>query len=130
MKKNDFFEWIGNFHKFGIKLGLDRIKYICEKLENPQDNYKTIHVGGTNGKGSVCRIIGSILKKSKYKVGIYTSPHLERFSERIIINDKEITEKDISFIFKKIKPIVEEMQKKNMEPTYFEVVTAISFLYF
>lgn len=130
MKDKDFFEWIDTFHKFGVKLGLERIKYICEKLGNPQNNYKTIHVGGTNGKGSVCKLLGSILKESKYKVGIYTSPHLERFSERIVVDGKEISEKDLSLIFQKIKPIVDEMQEKNMNPTYFEIVTAISFLYF
>jgi len=130
MKERDFFEWIDSFHKFGVKLGLERIRYICEKLGNPQDDYKIVHVGGTNGKGSVCRVLGSILKESGYKVGVYTSPHLERFSERMTINNKEISEKDLIFIFKKIKSIIDEMKEKDIAPTYFEIVTAISFLYF
>jgi len=130
MEEKEFFEWLDDFQKFGVKLGLDRIKYICEKLGNPQNDYKIVHVGGTNGKGSVCKILGSILKESNYKVGIYTSPHLERFSERIVIDGKEISEKDLFLIFKRIKPIIDEMQTKNINPTYFEIVTAISFLYF
>ena len=62
MKPKDFYDWVNNFHKFGIKLDLSRINYICKKLDNPQDKYKIVHVGGTNGKGSVCRFLGSILK--------------------------------------------------------------------
>jgi len=130
MKSKDFFDWLNNFHKFGIKLDLSRINYICKKLDNPQDKYKIVHVGGTNGKGSVCRFLGSILKESGYKTGVYTSPHLERFSERITINNEEISEKDILRIFEKLEPIVDEMEKKEMTPTYFEIVTAICFLYF
>ncbi len=130
MIKKDFYDWLNSFHKFGVKLDLSRIKYICRELKNPQNDYKIIHVGGTNGKGSVCKYLGSILKESDYKTGIYTSPHLEKFSERITVDNKEISEKELNTIFKKIKPIIDEMIKKDMNPTYFEIVTAISFLYF
>ncbi len=130
MTYEDFTNWLDNFHKFGVKLDLSRINHICKELKNPQNDYKIVHVGGTNGKGSVCKFLGSILKESGYKTGIYTSPHLERFSERITINNKEISEKDLVKIFKKIKPIIDEMQKKDIYPTYFEIVTAIAFLYF
>ena len=130
MTDKNYHDWLNSFHKFGVKLDLSRIKHICKELKNPQNSYKIVHVGGTNGKGSVCRFLGSILKESGYKTGIYTSPHLECFSERIKVNNKEISEKELNTIFKKIKPIVDEMIKKDMNPTYFEIVTAIAFLYF
>lgn len=122
--------WISSFEKYGMKLGLDRISYICKKLGNPQNNYKIIHVGGTNGKGSVCKFLGSILSFSGFKVGIYISPHLQRFSERFVINNKEISKSDISSLVEKIKPIVEDMNRNGDNPTYFEILTAMAFQYF
>jgi len=130
METKRFFDWLNSFQKYGVKLDLFRIKHICKELKNPQNDYNVVHVGGTNGKGSVCKLLGSILKESGYKTGVYISPHLERFSERITINNKEISEKDLVKIFEKIKPIVNEMKEKNMVPTYFEIVTVICFLYF
>ena len=130
MTYEDFTNWLNSFHTFGVKLDLNRIKHICKKLNNPQKNYKIIHVGGTNGKGSVCRFIGSIISKSGYKTGVYTSPHLERFLERITIDNKEIKKEELTSIYKKIKPVVDDMIKKDNFPTYFEIVTAIAFLYF
>ncbi|UCF49207.1 MAG: bifunctional folylpolyglutamate synthase/dihydrofolate synthase [Thermoplasmatales archaeon] len=122
--------WLYSFEKFGIKLGLDRIKHICNKLGNPQNNYKIIHVGGTNGKGSVCRFLESALVNCGYNVGTYTSPHLQRFSERFVINKKEISEAEIEKLISKIKPIVDEMAIKNNSPTFFEIVTAMAFQLF
>lgn len=121
-------DWLDSFQRFGIKLGLERIEHICEKLGNPQKNYKIIHVGGTNGKGSVCRFLESILRCSGYNVGIYLSPHLQRFSERIVVNNKEISESEIVSLVENIKPIVDEMKENT--PTYFEIVTAMAFQYF
>ncbi len=123
-------KWLYGFQKFGIKLGLERINCIVEELGHPQKNYKIVHVGGTNGKGSVCRVIGSILEKAGYKVGIYVSPHLQRFSERIIINNKEISEDEIVLLVEKIKPIIDDMLSKDNVPTFFEIVTAMAFQYF
>ena len=122
--------WVSSFQKHGMKLGLERIIKICHGLGNPQEKFKTIHVAGTNGKGSVCRFIGSILSQNSYNVGIYTSPHLQRFTERIIVNGSEINEEEIIDLVKKIRPIVEKLIKTNDAPTYFEIVTAMAFLYF
>ena len=80
MNYKEALNWLDNFSEFKIKLGLERIKILCDKLDNPQDNFKIIHVGGTNGKGSVCRYIGSILTNSGYKTGVYISPHIQRFT--------------------------------------------------
>ncbi len=123
-------DWLYSFQKFGIKLGLDRIKHICKKLGNPQNNYKIIHVGGTNGKGSVCRFLESALVNSGYKTGTYTSPHLQRFSERFVVNKKEISESVIVRLVEKIKPIVKGMIEEDNIPTFFEIVTAMAFQYF
>jgi dihydrofolate synthase / folylpolyglutamate synthase len=130
MNYSDFSKWITSFHRFGIKLDLNRIKYLCKKLENPQNKYKTIHVAGTNGKGSVCTILESILRENHYKTGIYTSPHLECFQERIKVNNNKVSKEELTKIYGKIKPITDEIQKKNINPTYFEVTTAMAFEYF
>jgi dihydrofolate synthase/folylpolyglutamate synthase len=130
MEYNVAIKWLYSFEKFGIKLSLERIDFICKKLGNPQNKYNTIHVGGTNGKGSVCKFIGSILTSAGYTVGVYTSPHIQRFSERFVIDNNEISEVEIIFLIEKVKPIIEEMIKNNNIPTFFEITTAIAFQYF
>jgi len=130
MNYKETIDWLYSFEKFGIKLGLERITHICKQLGDPQKNYKIIHVGGTNGKGSVCRFLQSILTLSGYKVGVYTSPHLQRFSERFVIDNKEISENDVVLLVEKVKPIIEEMTKNDNTPTFFETVTAMAFQYF
>ena len=123
-------EWLYGFQKYGIKLGLDRIRYISKKLASPEKNYNTIHVGGTNGKGSVCKILESIFVCNGNNVGVYTSPHLQHITERITVNKKNITNKELISLVEKIKPIVDDMVKKGTAPTFFEVFTAIAFEYF
>jgi dihydrofolate synthase/folylpolyglutamate synthase len=130
MNYKNCIDWLNSFEQFGIKLGLNRIRYICKKLGNPQDCYNIIHVGGTNGKGSVCKYLESILVNNGYSVGTYTSPHLQRITERFIVNKKEISKKEIISLIVKIKPIIKEMVNNNNSPTYFEIVTAIAFQYF
>ena len=78
--------------KFHIELGLDRVKKISNILKNPQDKIKTIHIAGTNGKGSTCAIISAILQENGLKVGLFTSPHLEKYNERIKINNQPISD--------------------------------------
>ena len=130
MNYKDCIKWLNSFEKFGIKLGLDRIEYICNNLGNPQDFFKIIHVGGTNGKGSVCRFLESVLVNNGFIVGTYTSPHLQRFSERFIVNKKEISKNEIVNLVAKLKPIIDKMMEEKNIPTYFEIVTAMGFLYF
>lgn len=112
-----------NREKFGMKLGLKNIKNLLNKLDNPQEKFKTIHVTGTNGKGSTCSFIFEVLKNQGYKVGLYTSPHLVNFRERIRINNDLISKDDIIKYVEIISPLVEN-------ETYFEVITALAFLYF
>lgn len=106
-----------------IKLGLGRVYQLLDKLGNPEKKIRCIHVAGTNGKGSVCAMLHSILAESGYKVGMYTSPHLKKFNERIRINDKLITDKEIVEYFLKIKPFITSQ-------SFFEITTAMAFLYF
>ncbi len=130
MKYNQAIEWLYSFEKYGIKLSLERIVFICQKLGKPQNNYDVIHVGGTNGKGSVCKYISSILTSAGYRVGLYTSPHIQHFSERFVIDNNEISEDEIVFLVEKVKSIVDEMIKINNIPTFFEITTAMAFEYF
>ncbi len=104
-------------------LGLDRIEALLKKLGNPEKKLKCIHVAGTNGKGSVCAMISSILVDAGYKVGMYTSPHLKRFNERIRTNNKMISDKDIVTYYLRVKKYVTNQ-------SFFEITTAMAFLYF
>lgn len=108
-----------------IKLGLDRIRRLMRRVENPHLEFPVIHIGGTNGKGSVAAILAAVLKEAGYKVGLYTSPHLMRFNERIKVNGQEIPDEEL----KSIKLKVEEIQG-DIDLTVFEKLTAIAFLYF
>jgi len=123
MNYNQVIKYLNNREKFGIKLGLKNIRLLLKKVGSPHKKIKCIHVAGTNGKGSCCAMISSVLQEAGYKVGMYTSPHLKRFNERIKINNKEISNKDVVKYFLKTKPHITTQ-------TYFEVVTAIAFLYF
>lgn len=113
--------------KFYINLGLERISSILKLLGNPQDKLKCIHVAGTNGKGSVCAIIASILQKAGMKTGLYTSPHIFEYTERIKINDVDIDKDDFA---KYVFEICEIADKNNIHLTEFEILTAIMFKYF
>lgn len=111
-----------------IDLGLERMLQLMERLGNPHLDIKTVHIAGTNGKGSTAAFISSVLCKAGYKTGLYTSPHLERFSERIKINGVEISEDAIDAISDAVKAAGTSLPAG--EPTYFEFTTSIAFLYF
>lgn len=113
--------------KFYINLGLERISAVLDLLGNPQDKLKFIHVAGTNGKGSVCAIIASILTEAGMKTGLYTSPHIFEYTERIKINGCEISKDDfVKYIFE----ICEIADKNDIHLTEFEILTAVMFKYF
>ena len=116
-------DYILGRERFGIRLGLKNISGLMKSLGNPHNSFKSVHVAGTNGKGSVCAFISSILQKAGYKVGLYTSPHLFDFKERIQVNGEEISEETVVRLLDKIKPFIKDH-------TFFEVITAIAFLYF
>jgi dihydrofolate synthase / folylpolyglutamate synthase len=131
MNYKEAIEYIENTGKFGINLGLQRIERLCTLLGNPEKNLKIIHVGGTNGKGSTTTFISSVLMKQGYRVGIYTSPYIERFTERIKINETEIREEEIASNVNEMLPLIEVLISEGLEhPTEFEIITAAAFKYF
>ncbi len=115
------------FQRFGVHLGLERILTLLNALENPQRQVPIIHVAGTNGKGSVCAYLSSILSAAGYKVGRYTSPHLVDWTERICINQQPISISDLEAILKQIQRAIDPNKES---PTQFEVITAAAWLYF
>lgn len=131
MNFEESMEYIENSGKFGIKLGLKRIERLCELLGNPEKDLKIIHVAGTNGKGSTVTFISSILRSCGYKVGIYTSPYLERFTDRIKINDDEISQEDFAALVTRIKPLADKMTEEGLDHlTEFEIITACALEYY
>ena len=130
MQVDDAVSWLYSYTKYGSKLGLERISALLKGLGNPHHSLQTIHVTVTNGKGSVCRFLGSILTHAGYKTGVYLSPHLEHFNERLIIDGIEIADSDLVDTVQKIKPVVESLEKTGRVPTFFEIVTAMAFVYF
>lgn len=128
---NSAIEKIHEFERFGSVLGLERMTVLLEKLGNPEKNLKVIHVAGTNGKGSICKYIYEVLQAGGYKTGLYTSPFLEVFNERIQFNGKYISDKELNLYTEKVLEKSKEMVEEGLEsPTEFEVVTALAFLYF
>jgi dihydrofolate synthase/folylpolyglutamate synthase len=98
---------------------------LCEALDNPQTRFKSIHVGGTNGKGSTSHMLAAILQTAGYKTGLYTSPHLKDFRERIKVNGDMVSESFVIDFTEKIKPLI-----KKLEPSFFEITVAMAFEYF
>lgn len=115
------------FQRFGVHLGLTRIKELLADLDNPQEKVPIIHVAGTNGKGSVCAYLASILAEAGYKVGRYTSPHLIDWTERICINSQPISQVTLAELITQIQKTINPTKES---PTQFEVITAAAWLYF
>ena len=109
--------------RFGIKLGLDTIRRILAGLGNPQEHFNAIHVAGTNGKGSVAATLASILNACGLRTGLYTSPHLVRFNERIVVDRQPISDENVLSAYRAVKAAA----KVDREPTFFEFATAMAF---
>ncbi|MCC3414271.1 folylpolyglutamate synthase/dihydrofolate synthase family protein [Microcoleus sp. PH2017_02_FOX_O_A] len=115
------------YQHFGVHLGLERIHQLLEKLDNPHKQVPIIHVAGTNGKGSVCAYLSSVLTAAGYRVGRYTSPHLIDWTERICINQKPISTIALQDCLEKV---VRAAEGNTETPTQFEIITAAAWLYF
>jgi len=122
--------WIEKIQRFGSKLDLSRITAVMARLGNPEREYPTIHVAGTNGKGSTASYIKNILMEAGYKVGIYISPYIVKFNERIAINNDYISDEDVIRYTNDLLPIWNEFNERNDTITFFEVLTIMCFLYF
>jgi len=113
-----------------VKLRLEHTRKLLSMLGNPESKPRFVHVAGTNGKGSVCAMVSSVLRSEGYRTGLFISPHLNRFEERISIDGKFIGEDEVVALVERIKPFVDEMKSRDMGPTFFEVVTAMALSYF
>lgn len=124
----DIDEILKPFHRFGVHLGLERIEKLLADLGNPHRVVPVLHVAGTNGKGSVCAYLSTVLAEAGYRVGRYTSPHLVNWNERICLNEQPISTDRFRELLLQVKAAIPEDSEDS--PTQFEVVTAIAWLYF
>jgi dihydrofolate synthase/folylpolyglutamate synthase len=119
-------DWLFGTQDRGVKLGLDNIRRLLAAMGDPQNGLRFIHVAGTNGKGSVCAMIDSISRSAGVRTGLYTSPHLVRFNERIQINGRPIDDEDVVRGIGRVRSLIDE----ERHPTFFEITTALAFDYF
>lgn len=127
MNYNEALTYINSFSRFKKERTFGNIKVVLNKIDNPQDNLEYIHIAGTNGKGSTSTMISNTLVNNGYKTGLFISPFIVDFRERIQINNEYILKKDLAKCTKYIKNVVEEL---NIALTYFDIVTIIAFYYF
>ena len=127
MNAQEAIAYIHSFFWKGSIPGLSRTQELLRRLGNPEKKLKFVHIAGTNGKGSTAAMTASILQKAGYKVGLYTSPYIYRFNERIQVNAEQIADEDVAAMTEYVKQYAETMDEK---PTEFELVTAIGFEYF
>ncbi len=119
---NNIKEHLFSLNTRGIKYDLDRIRKAAELCGNPQNAYKSFHIAGTNGKGSVCSYIESVVRTAGFRTGLYTSPHIIDFEERFIINGKPITENDWLSVYNDQRAIIDKL-----ELSFFEAATLMAF---
>ncbi len=122
--------WLFSLNARGMKFGLENTRELLRRLGDPQRDFKSIHVAGSNGKGSVCALIHSILTEAGITAALYTSPHLLRFNERMVIGREQINDYELSELIDRCRPITEEMAAEGKELTFFEITTAMAFLHF
>lgn len=128
MKYKEAIQYLEKLQKFGDGPGLHRMEKILNALGNPEKNREYVHVTGTNGKGSTVACTGSILQASGYKTGVYTSPHLHRYNERITVNNIDISDDDFTRHLEKVRKVL--TKDPSIQPALFEVMTVMAFLYF
>ncbi len=122
-------QYISSFKTVSLCPSLDRISALLKTLGNPERNIKAIHIAGTNGKGSVASMMASVFKEAGYKVGLFTSPYIVCFRERIRINGEMISERELSALCNEVKTAYEDI-KEETAISQFEFITAVAFLYF
>lgn len=123
--------WIENAHRFGEKLDLVRMNLACRLLNHPEKTFRSIHVAGTNGKGSTTNFIKNILYDAGYQVGIYTSPYVVKFNERIGINNEFISDEEVVYYANILKDLWDQVYQNYQDSiTFFEILTLMAFLYF
>jgi len=127
---DDMLSWLFSFTAQGIKLDLENTTDLLKRLGDPHLSMKYVHVAGTDGKGSISSCIASILISSGIRTGLYTSPHIEDFKERITVNGEKITDAETEKLLLMMKDCVRDMEAEGRVPTFFEMTTAMAFLHF
>lgn len=123
--------WIHSLLPHGIKPGTKRVEWMLKQLGNPEKKLTSIHIGGTNGKGSTVTFLRCMLQEANYKVGTFTSPYIERFNERISVNGEPILDDSLIEMANRVQPLVEQLAKSDLKsPTEFEVITVMAITYF
>ncbi len=122
--------WIESQKRFSPKVSLDNMKYFCQLLGNPEKKFTSIHITGTNGKGSVVSYLKNILMEAGLHIGTFTSPYIIKFNERISFDGNMITNEEVLSLSKKIYNIYELIDETHHKPTFFEFTTLMSFIYF
>lgn len=130
IKLDDAISWVNNSHKYSKKESLDKIKDSLKMLNNPENSFKSIHVAGTNGKGSVSTYLSNILIDKGLKVGLYSSPYVDIFNERIKINNEYISDEDLLRLINYVYDFNLLFRETHEPLAFFEILTIISFLYF
>jgi len=133
MTSSECRDYLGHLQHFGIKLGLENITALCEALGNPQDRFPSVHVAGTNGKGSVSTMLAEVLRRHGFRTGLYTSPHLVRVEERVRVDGRNIAPEKFRELLTRLKATIDGLMAQGRlvyHPTYFEVLTALAFLEF
>ncbi len=128
LDKQSVDDFLSGYGRFGVNLGLDRIQYLLNRLGNPQHQVQIVHVAGTNGKGSVCAYVASVLHAAGYRVGRYTSPHLLTWNERICIDQTPISDEALWQHLQLVAAAIDDAEAET--PTQFEVFTAAAWSYF
>jgi dihydrofolate synthase / folylpolyglutamate synthase len=126
----ELIEWLYGLNVHGIKLGLGNTRELLHRLGDPQDSFSSLHVAGTDGKGSVCAMLYSVLSEAGFRTGLYTSPHLISFNERIRTCAGPVTDEEILELAEVIVPAVKSMEAEGKYCTFFEATTAMAFLHF
>jgi len=130
MNYQETIDWLFGLEAGGIKFGLDNTRELLRRLGNPHECFRSVHVGGTDGKGSVCAMIASVLREKGLRTGLYTSPHLVDFSERIVVNGIPIDKSEVLRLAEELRGHYEEMAAEGRRLTFFELTTALAFLHF
>lgn len=130
MRYTDALAWLYGRQRFGVKLGLETIRALLDRLDRPEASFGALHVAGTNGKGSTCALLESVMRHAGLRVGLYTSPHLVSFRERIRVDGRTIEPDDVARGIERLRPWVEELDGRRMPATFFECTTALAFDHF
>jgi dihydrofolate synthase / folylpolyglutamate synthase len=130
MTYQESLEYLTSLGRFGIKLGLERTQALLRKLGDPQDLFQGVHVAGTNGKGSVCAMVASVLQASGYRTGLMPKPHLISYTERIQVDQRPIAEADFAALLTELQLAINEVAADLGPPTEFEILTSAALYYF